>query len=210
MPLMKQSLYQLHLLYSFAIMRIIVKQHKNKKQWLYKNKQTNKQLANIKYNFLFFIFYFLGNSSDYLQYFNNFCEIHPLRFINFHPKSILDSQVVNVVQIRADPGFWSKPWSTRTVIRLCVSVLGTESRSLSNVEWDFLSEQAALHWLNEVEYIHPWLPSWRAVRVFCLDLGLRARGQEQEPHEDHVMLSIITLPVFDSGIHSCDGPSLKR
>jgi len=24
------------------------------------------------------------------------------------------------------------------------------------------------------------------------------------------MLSIITLPVFDSGIHSCDGPSLKR
>lgn len=29
---------------------------------------------------------------------------------------------------------------------------------------------------NEAKYINPWLPLWRAVRVFCLDPGLRAES----------------------------------
>lgn len=68
-----------------------------------------------------------------------------------------------------------KSWLTTTVITLCGAVLGTESRSLSNVEWVFLSEQAELLWQKWSQVYKPLTPLMTCCQGFLFGPGPESR-----------------------------------
>ncbi len=82
-----------------------------------------------------------------------------------------------MVLIRAHSGFWSKPWSVTTVIRLHVGRPWTSIKQITQKCWMGFFCPDRLYYIDEMRPSwRPWLPSWRAVRDFCLYPGLRAES----------------------------------
>ncbi len=82
-----------------------------------------------------------------------------------------------MVLIRAHSGFWSKPWSVTTVIRLHVGRPWTSIKQITQKCWMGFFCPNRLYYIDEMRPSwRPWLPSWRAVRDFCLYPGLRAES----------------------------------